>query len=239
MTIPYIRTDRLDLITNSSGFLIDSKAYLEALFGILVKPSDCYADKTSAYFNKLSEQFKTKCSLVRGNSLSDPNCQEGSIAYHPVFGVIRADSVYDFSSKQLERDFIAAEQNPNISAHFLHINSGGGEAWYLDKLHECLCAAEKPVHAHFEKYCCSAAYYIASAANKITAETKNCIVGCIGTMSVITNTKGLLNKLGIDVKELYADGSDLKNKKYTDAIGDNPEKYIQECLNPLRDQNCR
>ena len=70
---------------------------------------------------------------------------EGSIAYHRVWGTVMANSYWYFSSKQLEADLQAAEANPQITCHFLHINSPGGEAWYLDRLSETLRNCEKPI----------------------------------------------------------------------------------------------
>lgn len=67
------------------------------------------------------------------NDFSSEELPEGSIAYHRIFGTITSNSSWYFSSKQFERDLIAAESNSSISVHFLHINSGGGEAWYLDR----------------------------------------------------------------------------------------------------------
>ena len=86
-----------------------------------------------------------------------PSLNEGSIAYHRIFGVVSADSYWYFSSRQLEQDIMAAENNPQISAHLLHINSPGGEAWYMDRLSETLRNAKKPILAIYEEYCASAA----------------------------------------------------------------------------------
>lgn len=54
---------------------------------------------------------------------ASPQLKEGTIAYHRIFGVVTASSNWYFSSKQLEMDIMAAEDNPGISAHLLHINS--------------------------------------------------------------------------------------------------------------------
>ena len=76
------------------------------------------------------------------DEFSDEQLPDNSIAYHRVFGIVMADSYYWFSSKQLQSDLLAAEANPKISCHFLHINSPGGEAWYLDRLSETLRSCE-------------------------------------------------------------------------------------------------
>lgn len=80
---------------------------------------------------KVSQRDETK-SVQLTDEYNSPSLDDGTIAYHRVFGVVTANSYWYFSSKQLEQDIIAAENNPQISAHLLHINSPGGEAWYMD-----------------------------------------------------------------------------------------------------------
>lgn len=86
---------------------------------------------------KVSQRDETK-SVQLTDEYNSPSLDDGTIAYHRVFGVVTANSYWYFSSKQLEQDIIAAENNPQISAHLLHINSPGGEAWYMDRLSETL-----------------------------------------------------------------------------------------------------
>lgn len=94
------------------------------------------------------------------DEFDDEQLPDNSIAYHRVFGTVMAESYWWFSSKQLEADLIAAEANPQISCHFLHINSPGGEAWYLDRLSETLRNCQKPILTFYEQMCCSAGYYL-------------------------------------------------------------------------------
>ena len=156
-----------------------------------------------------------------------------SVAYHRVWGVITSDSKWWFSSKQLERDLQDAEQNPQISSHLLHINSPGGEAWYLDRLGESLDACRKPIVALCEGAACSAAYFIACHARLVYCLTKNDFMGCIGTMTSFYDFEPYYEKLGIKHVEAKATQSDLKNKMFDDLRHGKPGQYVEQVLNPL------
>ena len=161
---------------------------------------------------------------------------EGSIAYHRVWGTVMANSYWYFSSKQLEADLLTSEANPQISCHFLHINSPGGEAWYLDRLSETLRNCQKPILTFYEQMCCSAGYYIGCHGNRVYALTENDYVGCIGTMCSFYDFEDYFAKLGIKKVEAKATNSDLKNKTFDDLRHGNDEAFVQNILNPLNAQ---
>lgn len=167
------------------------------------------------------------------DDFTSPELPEGTVAYHRIWGFITADSRWYFSSKQLELDLMAAECNPAISCHFLHINSPGGEAWYLDRLSETMRGLAKPVFALVEQCACSAAYYIGCHAGTIAALTANDEFGCIGTMVETYDFTEYYNKIGIKHIIERSSYSDLKNKMFDDLRQGKPEQYIQEVLDPL------
>lgn len=198
-----------------------------------------YQEETHKAFKSLAEELK-KTSEAAGIPISvdytSDEIPEGTIAYHRIKGTILADSRYWFSSKQLERDLLSVESNPGFSSHFLHINSGGGEAWYLDRLSQTLRSCSKPIYVLFEKTGGSAAYYIGCHGSTVKCLTQNDSIGCIGTMVAFYDVDGYFEKLGIKHIEAYATKSDLKNKKYKDLRTGKPEQYIEEELNPLCEQ---
>lgn len=159
-----------------------------------------------------------------------------SIAYHRVWGTIMADSWWWFSSKQLAADLQAAEANSQIICHILHVNSPGGEAWYLDRLSETLRGCQKPILTIYEQMCCSAGYYIGCHGQRLYALTANDYVGCIGTMCSFYDFEGYFTNLGIKRVEAKATNSDLKNKTFDDLRHGKSEKYINDFLNPLNEQ---
>lgn len=170
------------------------------------------------------------------DEFDDEQLPDNSIAYHRVWGTVMADSYWWFSSKQLAADLQAAEANPQISCHFLHINSPGGEAWYLDRLSETLRACQKPILTFYEQMCCSAGYYIGCHGQRIYALTDNDYVGCIGTMCSFYDFEPYFEKLGIKRVEAKATNSDLKNKTFDDLRHGKDEKYVHDILDPLNEQ---
>lgn len=159
-----------------------------------------------------------------------------SLAYHRIKGMILSDARYNFSTKQLAEDLLTAEANPHISCHLLHITSGGGEAWYLDRVSDILRSLDKPVYTLIEKVCASAAYYIGCHGIQVKALTRNDTIGSIGTMVSFYDIRPYLESLGLKYIEEYATKSRLKNKKFNDLVAGKPEQYIEEELDPLQVQ---
>lgn len=182
----------------------------------------------------LKQEDKTKA-ITLTSDYASPELPDESIAYHRIFGLITASSSWRFSTKQLEADLIAAEANPQISCHFLHINSPGGEAWYLDRLGETMQRCEKPIMVLYEN-CCSAAYHIACHGTKVYANTKFDFVGCIGTMTSFWDFEEYYKQLGIKKVEAKATKSDLKNKMFDDLVDGKPKQFVESVLNPLNEE---
>lgn len=182
------------------------------------------------------QKMKIKSEFALTVDFASDSIPLDSVAYHRIRGTITAESSWRASTKQIQSDILTAEANDNISSHFFHITSGGGEAWFLDQLAKTIREAKKPTIAFIEKVAASAAYYIASQTDYISASTPFDLIGCIGTMVSFMDIQPMLEKFGIDFIEEYADKSDLKNKKYNDLRAGKPEQFIDEELNPLRDK---
>lgn len=186
--------------------------------------------------SRLAVQQEEGKTIELTDDYASPSLNDGTIAYHRIFGVVTSSSYYYFSSKQLEQDIIDAENNPSICAHLLHIDSPGGEAWYMDRLSDCLRSAKKPIVGIYEEYCASAAYYIGSHAQKLYATTAHDFVGCIGTMCSFWNFEPYFKKLGIEKVTAKATNSQLKNKIFEDLQEGKSDDYIERVLNPMNDQ---
>lgn len=207
--------------------------------------SKTYEQKSREEFDKLLQSLRKQLTRVSADAnipevtltmdYDSPELPDGSVAYHRLWGIVTAESRYYFSTKQLERDLLAAEQNPQITSHLLHVKSPGGEAYYLDRLSETMQQLEKPVVVLYEM-ACSAAYHIACHGRRVYATTAFDFVGCIGTMVSFYDFQAYYDKLGIRLIEAKADGSDLKNKKFDDLRQGKPQQYIDEVLNPLNDR---
>jgi len=193
---------------------------------------ESYADVSKKELEKIIPVNSIKLTDDYTSTELDAN----TLAYYRISGTITADSYWRMSTKQLQKDLITADANQNISGHFLHISSGGGEAWFLDQLAQTMREINKPMHAFIERVCGSAAYYIASQTDYISASTPFDVVGCIGTMTSFMDIQPMFEKWGMKFIEEYATNSDLKNKKYNDLLDGKPQQYIREELDPLRDK---
>ncbi len=170
------------------------------------------------------------------DNFSSEDLPEGTIAYHRIWGFITADCRWYFSCKQFEYDLLEAEANPAITCHLLHVNSPGGEAWYLDRLGETMRSLNKPVVTLVERYDCSACYYITCHSSFIASLTSNDTIGCIGTMLEAFNYDGWFERMGIRRIVARASKSDLKNKKSEELLKGKTEQYVKEYLDPLNEQ---
>jgi ClpP class serine protease len=253
MNYSYLRK----LLLNPNKMLITAEGYASAMLECFPLPEklpapdnrivkEDFFSEEKTYEDKAKEHLKdmllrlSKSEETKQISLSADfqaeNLPDNSIAYHQVFGIITAGSCWYFSSKILERDLLSAEANPAFSVHFIHINSPGGEAWYLDRLSETMRNLQKPVFVLIENLCASAGYYIACHGKQIRALTQNDTIGCIGTMVDYYDFEGYLTQLGIKRIKAKAHRSDLKNKKYEDLKSGKPEQFITEELDPLAEQ---
>ena len=89
------------------------------------------------------------------------------------------------SYELLAQDFNKAVQDPNIKGILLDIDSPGGEVNGCSELSDMIYQArgKKPIIAYASGACCSGAYWIASACDKIFA-ADTAILGSIGVVSI-------------------------------------------------------
>lgn len=171
--------------------------------------------------------------LVTRYSFRDPDIEQGSIAYHPVFGDIRMDSYWRFSTRQFMEDLKAAEENPAISAHLIHVNSPGGEAFGCREAFQLIRSLQKPVVGLIDSLACSAGYYLVAGCDKIFASSIFSEVGCIGAMAAFYNDDKMMEDWGYTVHEYYSHLSTRKNKVFNDANDGDGEEYITRFLDPM------
>ena len=89
------------------------------------------------------------------------------------------------SYELLAQDFNKALNDPNISAILFDVDSPGGEVNGCSELADMIYNArgKKPIIAYASGSCCSGAYWIASACDKIMA-ADTAILGSIGVVSI-------------------------------------------------------
>ncbi|TSE28579.1 putative signal peptide peptidase SppA [Tepidimonas thermarum] len=132
----------------------------------------------------------------------------------------------------------SAFEDPGAQAVVLLFDSPGGspvqagivndEIWRLKTLHG------KPVYAVVEETCASAAYYIASAADRIYVD-KASLVGSIGVLMDGFGFTGLMERLGIERRLLTAG----ENKGFLDPFSPQTARhraYAQQMLDEIHRQ---
>lgn len=92
----------------------------------------------------------------------------------------------------------AAIADERVTGIMLRIDSPGGTMWGTPELADAVraAAAVKPVHAYAVDQCCSAAYWIASQADRLTSNAA-AEVGSIGTYCVLVDSSGMAAELGL------------------------------------------
>ena len=132
----------------------------------------------------------------------------------------------------------SALEDDGAQALVLLINSPGGspvQAGLInDEIRRLRALHKKPIYAVVEETCASAAYYIASAADKIYVN-KASIVGSIGVLMDGFGFTGLMDKLGVERRLLTAGA----NKGFLDPFSPQSDKqraYAQSMLNQIHQQ---
>ena len=132
----------------------------------------------------------------------------------------------------------AAFEDEGAQAVVLLINSPGGspvQAGIIsDEIKRLRAKHKKPVYAVVEEACASAAYYIASGADKIFVD-KASIVGSIGVLMDGFGFTGLMDKLGIERRLMTAG----ENKGFLDPFSPQTDKqraYAQAMLDQIHKQ---
>lgn len=90
----------------------------------------------------------------------------------------------------------SAERDPDITAILLRVDSPGGSVSGLDQLADAMARAETHIVAQVEGTAASAAYYVASQADRIVVG-RNDLVGSIGTRMLAVDDSKFYEELGV------------------------------------------
>ncbi len=126
---------------------------------------------------------------------------------------------YATSVTEVEAALHAAEKNDDIQGIFLYVDSPGGVVGGMSQLSAAIREAKKPVHAFIDSMGCSAAYWIASSADRVTISPEG-VTACVGVVATGYNMDGLMKKFGIKSKMLRSRRAQRKNLGMFDAGGE-------------------
>ncbi len=126
----------------------------------------------------------------------------GTVAVIPIQGEIGYSSSDILGGTVVDPETIKtlihdAENDINVKAIVLEINSGGGSPVASEEIMEAVKDCKKPVVVWISDVGASGAYLAASPADKIIA-SQSSIVGSIGVILSLTNLSDLYQKLGIN-----------------------------------------
>src|SRR3989344_107452 len=139
----------------------------------------------------------------------DVESLSGNVAVIPIHGVIVAsdDSGSLFDTATSSEDIIEliekADDNPNIKAIILDINSPGGSAVASEEIANALKKVNKTKVAWIREVGASGAYWIASSSDHIVASRAS-ITGSIGVIASYLEFGGLLEKYGVRYQRLVS-----------------------------------
>lgn len=142
-----------------------------------------------------------------------------------------------YGTETVAQWILRADQNPNVSAIILDIDSPGGDGMAVQYISEVIKNASKPVIA----YCgngmtASAAYWIASNCKEIYATYETDEIGSIGTYITIADFKAFYEAQGLKIHEIYATKSTEKNKPFKDALEGKYDNLRTNVIDPFNEQ---
>lgn len=194
--------------------------FISIIKGGSINPNDFKAD------GKYVPYAVSALNIANRFELQDPSLPENSVAVIPIQGVMTGDK-----TMQLQSYVQQAEQNDNIVAIVLLVNSPGGMVFYTDITAATIANCSKPVVSYVLQMACSAAQWLISGSDKIIVSSQLDYLGSIGVMMSFNDYAGLLkNKLGVDIYEIYATKSSRKNEMSRALKNVNLEQAAREQL---------
>jgi protease IV len=163
---------------------------------------------------------------------------KGSIAVISVNGPMMKEDQFcgPQGTATLSKYIQEADQNPNIEAIVLSIDSPGGTVDGTETFSRIIAETKKPVVAYIDGCMCSAALWAGSSADEIIASGETDIIGSIGTMISLVNTRPMFEDMGISFHDILATKSNNKNKEFLELLEKGNEKLIQKNhLDPLNE----
>jgi signal peptide peptidase SppA len=149
------------------------------------------------------------------------------IRYATMFSQISGATSYDM----LAQDFARMVNDPAVSAIILNIDSPGGEANGVSEFADQIAAARgiKPIVAYVGGMGASAAYWLAAAADEIVI-SDTAVLGSIGTIMSVTDTKEKDAKAGV---KTYTIVSSQSPHKALDASTEDGQNRLQVMVDSL------
>lgn len=163
--------------------------------------------------------------------------QDG-VAIIPIDGTLMHKSGYIGSSSGamgydgIEAQITQALNDADVRGILLDINSPGGEVSGVQALGDIIAGSTKPVWAHANELAASAAYWLASQADRIVLSPSS-QVGSIGVLTAHADYSQALAEDGIKVTLLYSGAQKVDGNPY-EALSAEVAGRIQSDIDALR-----
>jgi ClpP class serine protease len=154
---------------------------------------------------------------------SDPDIPENSIAFLPIQGPI-----FSWSNLRLIENLKKIEQNSRIIAVVFFVNSPGGQVFMTDIVAQSIKGLSKPTVGMVMNIAASAALWMTSSMNFCFATSPMDQIGSIGTYTSFTDMRGMLDKLGIKITDIYATLSTRKNEEIRALLEGNDDLLVKD-----------
>lgn len=140
------------------------------------------------------------------------------------------------SYEELRADFKQAVADSSVAGVMLRIDSCGGEVNGLEGLAETIYSAraDKPIWCAVDDVAFSAAYWIASACERIFVSGTG-MVGSVGVIAMHADQSGFDAKMGVKFTTIYA-GAKKNDLNPHEPISDGAQKRIKADVNELYDK---
>lgn len=164
--------------------------------------------------------------------------KEGIVPIIPIIGTMsRYGDLCSYGTEDISQWILEAENDRSVVGMVLEIDSGGGEVNGTELLAEVVRQCSKPVVAYVTGMAASAAYWVASATRWIVMESATASeVGSIGVLSVHVDMTKALEKQGMQVTIIRAEGSE--NKALYNSVEPIDEKLVASLraeMKPIRE----
>lgn len=190
----------------------------------------------------LSPRFLGQVTAMSSNGgIRRPLQVLGGVAIVPVVGTLTQRRTMDdaesglLSYEVIRADIEAALANPQVRAILLDIDSGGGEVAgnfdLVDRIFEA--RAEKPIWAVANEFAASAAYSIASAAERVFV-SRTGLVGSVGVIVAHLDRSGFDEQNGLQWTMIYA-GARKNDLSPHAPLGDEARGWLQKRVDTLYD----
>jgi len=159
-----------------------------------------------------------------------PGSSSKRIVVIPIEGLIafgEAGSLGESMIEDLKNAFEQAQNDSEVGAVVLQIDSPGGEITASDVLYDAICrlARHKPVVAYFNSIGASGAYYAACGANWIMCNNTT-FTGSIGVIISTLNYRDLFGKIGLEALT-FKSGKFKDMLSGTRVITEEEKAYVQ------------